>query len=52
MKNYIVLNFDNEELNSFKTLKEAKQFIKDCKKFDKENGNPFDEKYRIEIEEE
>jgi len=48
---YVVYNFDNEPLNEFKTVKEAKQFIKECKRFDKEQGNPFDEQYRIEKEE-
>lgn len=44
---YIVINRDYEELGKFATLKEAKSFIKECKRFDKEQGNPFDEEYRI-----
>jgi len=48
---YVVYNFDNEPLSEFKTIKEAKAFIKECKRFDKEQGNPFDEQYRIEKEE-
>lgn len=47
---YEVYNVDDELLAKFKTLKEAKDFIKELKRFDKENGNPFDEKYRIEFE--
>lgn len=47
---YVVYNFDNEPLNEFETIKEAKAFIKECKRFDKKQGNPFDEQYRIEKE--
>ena len=43
---YVVYNFDNEPLNEFKTIKEAKEFIKECKRFDKEQVNPFNEQYK------
>ena len=53
MKKYIVVSdIDYEELQSFNTKKEAKDFIKETMKFDKENGNPFNETYHIEVEEE
>ena len=35
-----VLN-DYEHLGYFKTMKEAKDFIKEMKDFDKRNNNPF-----------
>lgn len=47
---YVVYNVDNEPLEEFKTIKEAREFIKECKRFDKEQGNPFNENYRIEKE--
>ena len=51
MKRYVVINvIDNEEMKTFKTKKEAQQFIKECKIFDKEMRNPFKEEYRIEVE--
>lgn len=37
----------NELIGRFRTLKEAKDCIKECKRFDKEMGNPFEEKYII-----
>ena len=37
----------SEFIGRFKTLKEAKNCIKECKRFDKENGNPFEESYII-----
>ena len=53
MKVYVVINeLDCDELAKFKTLKEAKQFILECKRFDLENGNPFQESYSIEVREE
>lgn len=51
MKKYVVItDIDNEELASFDTRKEAQKFIKEAKEFDKREGNPFDETYHIEIE--
>lgn len=47
---YVVYNVDYEALGEFKTLKEAKVFITGLKRFDRELGNPFDEKYIIEFE--
>ena len=50
---YCVLNkSDNYELikDKFKTKKEAQEFIKDLKRFDKENGNPFDDEFIIKKE--
>ena len=44
---YIVENMDYEQIGKFDTIKQAKEFIKECKRFDKENGNPFDERYTI-----
>lgn len=44
---FVVINVDYEELGRFKTIKEAKDFIKELKAFDKRHKNPFDEKYRI-----
>lgn len=53
MKKYVVISeIDEEEIGSFKTKKEALKCIRDCKRLDKEEGNPFDESYRIDIEEE
>lgn len=53
MKKYIVVNdLDNEELAEFDNVKDAKKFIKELKRFDKEENNPFDESYSIIIEEE
>lgn len=43
-------SIDQQEFGSFKTLKEARQHIKELKRFDEENGNPFDEGYYIERE--
>lgn len=36
--------------SGFKTIKEAKTFIKDLKRFDKEHGNPFNDNYIIQKE--
>ena len=50
MKKYVVINdIDQEEMGEFDTRKEAQEFIKGCKQFDKEQGNPFDETYSIEV---
>ena len=38
MMEYIVYGEDSGELKSFNTLKEAKKFIKQLKKIDKEEG--------------
>ena len=37
MKEYVVYGEESGEMKGFKTLKEAKEFIKDIKRFDKEN---------------
>ena len=47
---YVIYTEDGIECGEFKTLKQAKQKIKDLKRFDKENGNPFNEQYIIEME--
>ena len=47
----VVSSIDGQEYGSFKTVKEAREHIKDLKRFDKEQGNPFDEGYRIIREE-
>lgn len=47
---YVVCNVNYMVLGEFKTLKEAKDFIIELKRFDRELGNPFDEKYIIEFE--
>ena len=41
---------DFQEYGSFKTKKEALRAIKELKRFDKEQGNPFDEGYFVEYE--
>lgn len=47
---YVVISeIDYEEIGKFDSLKKAKEFIKDCKRFDVENGNPFNEIYNIEV---
>ena len=51
MKKFVVYNEDDESFGKFNTLKEAKNQIKDLKRFDKEQENPFEEVYRIEVEE-
>lgn len=52
MKKYIVLSSnDYQEYGTFETLKEAEQFIKELKRFDEEHGNPFNEGYFVEEEE-
>ena len=38
MKEYVVCGEESGMLKEFKTLKEALEFIKDIKKFDKRNG--------------
>jgi hypothetical protein len=45
---YVVTNDDDDNLGKFKTIKEAKVRIKELKEFDKQEGNPFEEHYRIE----
>ena len=50
-KIYVVISeIDYEEMGRFNSYKQAKECIKDCIRFDKENENPFDEKYHIEID--
>lgn len=53
MIRYVIIN-ETDNYNdlglSFKTLKEAKERIKDLKRFDKENGNPFNDKYVVRKE--
>lgn len=53
MRVYVVINdIDQEEMAEFKSRKEAQEFIKGLKQFDKENNNPFNESYTIESREE
>ena len=47
MKEYVVYGEESGEMKGFKTLKEAKEFIKDIKRFDKENG--IEDNYYIEV---
>lgn len=49
MKEYVVYGEESGEMKRFKTLKEAKEFIKDVKRFDKRNG--IEDTYYIEVEE-
>ena len=49
MKAYVVYGEESGEIKNFKTLKEAKEFLKELKKFDKKQG--IEDKYYIEIEE-
>lgn len=49
MKEFVVYGQESGEMKRFKTLKEAKEFIKDIKRFDKENG--IENTYYIEVEE-
>lgn len=53
MKKYIVYREDDEDekMGEFKTREEAREAIKEYKRFDKENKNPFEEKYFIRAEE-
>lgn len=44
---YLVVNYEDEEFGAFDTRAEAKEHIKELKRFDKENKNPFDEGYRV-----
>lgn len=46
---YEVYGEESGEVKGFKTLKEAQEFIKELKKFDKRNG--IQDNYYIEIEE-
>ena len=48
-KHYIVYGEESGEIKSFKTLKEAKNFLKQIKIFDRKQG--IEDKYYIEIEE-
>ena len=41
---------EHEQIKSFKTIKEAKQFIKGLKEFDKRQNNPFKTNYIIKKE--
>lgn len=47
MKEYYVMGEESGELNSFKTLAEAKKFLKEIKKFDKQEG--IEDTYYIEV---
>jgi hypothetical protein len=49
---YLVIDTlnDYEIIQDFKTIKEAKQFIKGLKEFDKRQNNPFETNYIIEKE--
>lgn len=53
MKKYVVINdIDQDEMGEFDSRKEAQEFIRESKRFDKEQGNPFNETYSIEVREE
>ena len=49
---YLVIDTLNEHeiIKDFKTIKEAKQFIKGLKEFDKRQNNPFKTNYIIKKE--
>ena len=49
MISYVVYGEDSGELKEFETIKEAKDFIKELERFDKENN--IEESYYIEKEE-
>ena len=51
MKKYCVYREDDvdEFMGWFHTKKEAQEQIKESKRFDKEYGNPFEEKYYIKV---
>lgn len=49
MKSYVVYGEESGEIKEFKTLKEAQEFIKKLKLFDKKNR--IKDKYYIEEEE-
>lgn len=45
-RSYVVISeIDFEEIGRFDSYKQAKEFIKACMRFDREMGNPYDEKY-------
>ena len=45
---YIIRNsIDDQEYGSFPTKKEAQERVRELRRFDKEQGNPFDEGYFI-----
>lgn len=48
-KHYVVYGEESGEMKVFETLKEAQQFIKELKRFDKEEN--IQDNYYIEIEE-
>lgn len=50
MTKYSVYGVEQDWIKDFKTLKEAKEFIKEMKKFDKEQG--IEDTYFVEMEEE
>lgn len=53
-RKYYNVYFMNEYMESFDTKQEAKRFIIECLKFDKDNKNPYGvkkENYTIEVEE-
>lgn len=47
MKEYVVYGEESGEVKSFKSLKEAQKFIKELKRFDKENN--IEDNYYIEV---
>lgn len=49
MKEYVVYGQESGEIKSCKTLKKAKESLKEIKKFDKRQG--IKDKYYIEVEE-
>lgn len=50
MKYAVVSSVDYEVMDTFETKKEALKAIKEYERFDKEQGNPFNEGYYIEEE--
>ena len=52
MIKFVVYNEDNEyeELGVFDTIKEAKEHIREIRKFDREMGNPFNDRYIVSKE--
>ena len=47
---YTVINVDYEELGTFDSYEEARDYIKELKAFDRANQNPFNEHYQIVVE--
>ena len=45
-----IVNNEDGEMARFDTIEEARAFIKGARRFDRANGNPFEEHYTIDRE--